>query len=235
MKKVLLCGIFLSYFNTGFASFFPEFEFKKEVCEELQKLEGWCSEDKALRFIELVLSEKPNLCVEIGVFGGASLYPVAAALKSLNKGKVIGIDPWNTAESVKFYELPQEREHFEWWLTVDFESIRNAYRKMLLKNQLQDFVVTIEATSEDAASQILEEIDILHIDGNPSEEKSLQDLSLYLPKVKSGGYIWFTDFGKVSKRKALEELFVKCKVIKIIDNGKCILFKKEAPDSHFPK
>lgn len=235
MKKIWLCGIFLIFFEGGFASLFPAVEFKKEVCEELRNLEGWCSEDKALRFIELVLSEKPNLCVEIGVFGGGSLYPVAAALKSLNKGKVIGVDPWNTADSVKFYELPQEREHFEWWLSVDFDSIREAYRKMLLRNQLQDFVITIEATSEEAASQILEPIDILHIDGNPSEEKSLQDLSLYFPKVKSGGYIWLNDFGKSSKKKALEELFMRCKVIKIIDDGKCILFKKEEQDNHFHK
>ena len=37
---------------------------------------------KPFLFMELILKEKPQLCVEIGVFGGSSLIPQALALKT---------------------------------------------------------------------------------------------------------------------------------------------------------
>src|ERR1700730_11515979 len=62
---------------------------------------GWCSEEKALNFVDLILTAKPKVCVEIGVFGGASLIPTAFALKHLKEGIVIGIDPWDNSECIK--------------------------------------------------------------------------------------------------------------------------------------
>ena len=72
-------------------------ELKKQVCLVLPSLEGWCSREKALNFIDLVLEVKPQVCVEIGVFGGSSLFPVASALKHRGEGIVIGIDPWDNS------------------------------------------------------------------------------------------------------------------------------------------
>jgi hypothetical protein len=70
-------------------------ELKAKISQALPFLEGWCSKEKACAFIDLVLQEKPQTCVEIGVFGGKSLLPVAMALKSLGQGIVIGVDPWD--------------------------------------------------------------------------------------------------------------------------------------------
>ena len=66
----------------------------------MRQLEGWCSEQKASILVELVLKTRPEKIVEIGVFGGKSLVPMACALKENGSGKIYGIDPWSSAESV---------------------------------------------------------------------------------------------------------------------------------------
>ncbi|MFI5334316.1 MAG: hypothetical protein ACHQT8_04015, partial [Chlamydiales bacterium] len=38
---------------------------KQRVCNVLPHLEGWCSKEKALNFIDLVLDVQPKVCVEI--------------------------------------------------------------------------------------------------------------------------------------------------------------------------
>jgi len=85
-------------------------------------------------------------------------------------------------------------------------------------------------TSEQASSEI-PEIDILHIDGN-HQDAALLDVELYFPKVKSGGYIWFDDIksSNVQKKKkatiALESILPECEIIEYVDNGICILIRK---------
>ena len=72
----------------------------------------------------------------------------------------------------------------------------------------------------------IKNIDILHIDGNRAAEQSIQDVRLYLPKVNPGGYVWMGDCLGYNKQKAIELLMQQCDVIKIIDDGNCILFRK---------
>ena len=89
MKKILIlcCCFFSLSADTGIDAL------KQNVQTVLPTLEGWCSKSKANHFIDLILAVKPEVYVEIGVFGGSSIFPVASALKYLGKGVVIGIDP----------------------------------------------------------------------------------------------------------------------------------------------
>jgi cephalosporin hydroxylase len=198
---------------------------KQNVHVVLPTLEGWCSKSKANNFIDLVLDVKPDTCVEIGVFGGSSIYPVASALKALGKGVVIGIDPWDKIECIKYFDPIEDAEHLKWWGQLNITYIYHSYMNMIKKNKLEDFVKTIRATSEEAAS-LVGAIDILYIDGNHSDEVSLRDVQLYLPNVKTGGYIWLNDTLGKERQDAIELLAESCDVIKLIDNGNCILFKK---------
>ncbi len=200
-------------------------DLKQHVCNELYSLHGWCTREKALNFIDLVLEVKPQVCVEIGVFGGRALFPVASTLKYLGQGVVIGIDPWDKIECMKYFEPTDNPQHVDWWGKVDFNFIYRAFLDMLRKYKLEKYCQAMKSTSEKAAPKI-ETIDILYIDGNHAEQIALQDVQLYLPKVRQGGYIWMNDTTWTSLQPAVELLTENCDVIKLIDNGNCILFKK---------
>ena len=200
-------------------------ELKQVVCQELPTIEGWCSKEKALNFIDLVLQTKPDVCVEIGIFGGASVFPVAATLQYLGKGVIVGIDPWDKIECIKYFDPIEDREHLEWWGKVNLQRIKETYFNLIAKHGFEEICVTLPTTSEKAATEI-GIIDILYIDGNHSEITSTQDVMLYLPKVRKGGYIWMDDALWPTTQHAIDLVLEACDVIKLIDDGNCILFRK---------
>jgi len=199
---------------------------KQEVFEVIPTLYGWCSKEKADNFIDLVLDVKPQVYVEIGVFGGSSLFPVASALKYLGEGVVIAIDPWDKKETIKYFDPTEDATDLKWWTSINFERIYYSYMHLIKRFDLEEYCLTMKMTSEKAAPKINTPIDILYIDGNHSEACSIQDVELYLPKVKEGGYIWMNDTLWASRQQAVELLSDACDVVKVIDNGNCILFKK---------
>ena len=78
--------------------------------ERLSKLDGWCSEKKARVLCALVSFFRPNVCVEIGVFGGKSLFAMASACYEYG-GTVHGIDPWTKDEALEAVQLPMPLRH----------------------------------------------------------------------------------------------------------------------------
>ena len=108
---------------------------------------------------------------------------------------------------------------------MNLDRIYQSFLSMLSKYGLEKYCKTIRKTSEKAAPEI-ESIDVLYIDGNINEAISLQDVKLYLPKVRSGGYIWINDALWANRQSSLDLLLESCTVVKLIDGGNCILFKK---------
>lgn len=203
----------------------PVEDLKRSVCEGIPQLYGWCTKEKAVQFIDLVLEVKPDVCVEIGVFGGRSLFPVASALKFLGKGIVVGIDPWSKEEIIPYFDPVKDEAHINWWSKLNFDQIHSSYLNMLSQYQLEDYVITLRTTSE-LASYAIGAIDILYIDGNHQEIISNQDVRLYLPKVRKGGYIWLNDSLWRDLQSSVDLLFEECDFVKLVDGGNCILFKK---------
>jgi len=74
---------------------------KNHVLAQKKEIPGWCSDEKAQAMMDLVFSEQPQVCVEIGVFGGSSVFPTAMALRRLGNGVIYAIDPWKTEEAIK--------------------------------------------------------------------------------------------------------------------------------------
>ena len=107
------------------------------------------------------------------------------------------------------------------------DRILSNFNAMLKRLELGRFAIAIRATSEQAA-WLISEIDFLHIDGNHSEVNSLQDVALYLPKVRAGGVVVYHDALWPERQKALEVLMQSCEVIDLIDNGNCIVLEKRA-------
>jgi hypothetical protein len=186
---------------------------------------GWCSEEKCVTLLNLILETKPKTVVEIGVFGGSSFLPMACGIKHLKSGVIYAVDPWNNAECIKYLDPVEDKEHLDWWRTVRLLDVYASFLDKLLLFDCEDCTIILKKSSEEAASDIAF-IDVLHIDGHRSEEITALDVKLYLPKVVSGGYICLGDTLSYYKQKAIEMLLKECQVVKVIDNGNCILFKK---------
>lgn len=195
----------------------------------LPKIHGWCSIEKATAFVDVILKNKPDLCVEIGVFGGSSLIPQALALRENSKGYIYGIDPWTKDAALE--EMIHD-DHKKWWSELNIQEI---YKHA--QQNIKDFGVTqycglLKAKAEDIVQKFdNESIDVLHIDGNHSEALSYKDATLYLPKVKVGGHImfddiWWTEEGNyVTTRKAILYLTEYCDKVDLINND-CLLLQK---------
>ena len=170
---------------------------KERALLAMQELEGWCSPQKAATLMDLIFLTRPQTVVEVGVFGGKSLIPMAFALKALDSGVVYGIDPWSAPESMVG---KMDEANREWWAKVDYNAIYNGLVSKIKKFKLQKQVQLIKASSEGAKE--IENIDILHIDGNHSEETSCFDVLKWVPLVRRGGLIIFDDLDWASTQKA---------------------------------
>ena len=199
----------------------------KTVNEVLPTLHGWCSPPKADKLIEIILENKPSICVEIGVFGGSSLVPQALALYYNKHGIIYGIDPW--ANDAALEEMIHE-DHKSWWQILNLEEVYEKCKYSLSLLGVEKYCVLIRDKSENAYLKFEDEsIDLLHIDGNHSEVLSYKDATLYFPKVKSGGYIffddiWWTENQQVTTRKAVLYLMERCTRIDLIED--CLVLKK---------
>lgn len=175
----------------------------------MDQLEGWCTKNKASLLIDLIFMLKPETIVEIGVWGGKSLVPMAYALKIMNNGMVYGIDPWDNEASIQ----EMEGDNFEWWSNVNHEMIFQGLKSKISEFDLDDRIELIRATSERAPS--ITNIDILHIDGNHGENASTLDVMKWVPLVRKGGVIIFDDMTWGTNANAVKWLNNNC--IRFVD------------------
>ena len=136
--------------------------------------------DSANLLYGLVRSMKPEVCVEIGSARGKSACYIGLALTENARGRLYAIDPhrstdWNDAN------LPAE--------TLE------AFRANIAALGLSDQVTILRSTSEDAAREWQEPIDLLFIDGDHSYEGVKRDWELFAPHVKPFGIVVFHDTG----------------------------------------
>lgn len=226
MKRSFFLGaLFLSAALQGYN---PDWEQNKKgvlVYQNEQYILGWCTHEKAEKMMDLIFDTHPQVCVEIGVFGGSSIYPTASALKYLGSGVVYAIDPWSREECLKGY-APTDPNYI-WWNQVDQEKIYQGFEAMLQRFELTPYSKTLRMTSREALAQFEDEsIDILHIDGNHTEQIALADAKMFLPKVKKGGYIWFDDANWKSTNKATMYLNEHCVLDENRSTNACFLYKK---------
>jgi predicted O-methyltransferase YrrM len=200
-----------------------------KIQQILPTIHGWCTFEKASKFYNFIIEEKPNICVEIGVFGGSSLIPQAIALKENGSGTIFGIDPWSTDAAL---ECMIDEDNKKWWGQLDLEDIYKHCQNNVNKYELQNYCTLIKDKAENAVTRFADEsIDLLHIDGNHSEDLSYKDAVLYLPKVKSGGYIFFDDIywtegdNHATTRKAIGYLLKSCDKVEVVNND-CLILKK---------
>lgn len=202
-------------------------EVKREVVHSLEG--SWCSQEKAELLIDLVVANRPRVCVEIGAYTGSSVLPVLAALKYVGEGKIYAIDAWSNREAVKYLAIHDS--HYQWWSRVDMEGAKNQFINRISEWDGWSYCQVIHLPAGLAVRQIPETIDLLHLDGSFSEQGSLLDVELFLPKVRSGGYILLSNVyvsvdGSFSKMASMWRLYDDCELICEIDNRHTALFRK---------
>lgn len=182
-----------------------------------KSLQGWCSREKAVALAKFVLTEKPATCVEIGVFGGRSLVPVAAALRHNSHGSIYGIETWSPAIATEYVTSDTNDD---WWRSIDFHNIKRSFYQFIAEHDLTSQVKMVEATSASAAS-LFTTIDLLHIDGAHSMYNAAEDVTLYAKKVPPNGMIVLDDADWPTTRPAQEILKSICDLTYelIDDNG----------------
>lgn len=185
-------------------------DIRAKIASILPTLQGWCSLEKANHLAETILSEKPLICVELGVYGGSSFVPIALAVQENNNGGIAyGIDPWTTRDCLEGMVEPANKQ---WWGNLNIEAIYQGCQRAIGELGLNECCHLIRAKSEDAASRFVDgSIGLLHIDGNHSEEISHRDSVLWLPKMLSVSTIYVDDFrwfenGVFTTQKAIEHI-----------------------------
>lgn len=192
---------------------------KEQAYQYMDHLVGWCSKDKAAVLIDIIQKNRPQVVVEIGVWGGMSLVPMATALRANGSGKIYGIDPWDSQESIKEVMNESNLAH---WSQVDHKGVMRSLMQRIVQFGLSDQIELLECTSE--AADPIQNIDILHVDGNHSDKTSYFDVTKWVPLVRKGGWIIFDDMtwyenGVFTTARATEWLNEHCtKIGEFSDN-----------------
>ncbi len=199
---------------------------KKAVKKSISK--GWCSEEKMNLLMDLIFIHEPKVCVEVGAFTGSSILPVAVALKYLKKGHIYAIDAWSNKEATK--HLASDDPNKSWWSKVDMREAYSTYRRRMVFWQVIPQCKTVCQSSQKAIRR-LRQIDFLHLDGDYSEKGSIRDVALYIPRVRSGGYILFSNVlmsvkSQLTKLEAFSKLFETCEMVCEIEGGNAVLLRK---------
>ena len=158
-------------------------------------LQGWCPEKKALWLASLVLQHKVSIALEIGIFGGRSMIPIAMAMQYAGHGEAYGIEPWSNAVAT---ENEKDPGNLEWWSNVDLVGIKKSFLEFVCSRDLVKYVKIIEAPSDVAqtifnSDRFRRKIELLHVDGAHNEEQALRDVKLWTEFVADGGIVVLDD------------------------------------------
>lgn len=179
----------------------------------LKDTPGWCEQQKAERMVACVASTNTKAHLELGVYCGSSLMPVALAIVKLQADKgesvsITGVDAWNPIACIEGL-TPAEDCHRQYWTRINHEGAYQATRKHLDRFGLLEYTKLVKSSSLDYFEQVEEEsLDSLHQDGNHTELVSWLEVELYWNKVKHGGW-WFLDDTHMDSLKKAQAALVR--------------------------
>lgn len=140
--------------------------------------QGWFNH--GAKILELVEQHRPNVCVELGTWLGASAIPVARSIRRWG-GTLTCVDTWaGTVDGEALYRAP-------WMLASCARNIMDA--------GVSATVRLIPAATFDAATCWTSPIDYLYVDADHSYEGVLSDLLAWTPHVRCGGLLLGDDYG----------------------------------------
>jgi hypothetical protein len=166
-------------------------------------IHGWCTPEKALKIAQVISDNNCKVCVELGVFGGKSLLPIALAAGP--DGKIYGVDAWSSAASL---EGTNDKANDSWWSSINYNDMYKYTNKLMKSNNVE--VTLLRRRSNEVNDTFDDEsIDFLHQDSNHSLEISCEEIELYFNKVKHGGFWAFDDTNWETTKQAQANLLTK--------------------------
>jgi hypothetical protein len=188
-----------------------------------------CTSEKGELLKKLVIENHSQLVVEIGVFKGSSLMYFCDGVLQTG-GRIIAIDPYDI-EHFKFETGDRSKDLLYFKMLVQeqktLDEIYLDLEHLIRDNLLSQTIQLVRIKSENYYTNLeYESIDILHIDGNPEFESVTKDILFYLPLVKRGGFIIIGSPKWPGVQRACEEYLTRW-VIKVIETGECIVFKRD--------
>lgn len=162
-----------------------------EVERTLPEGGDWCSLEKAMALVALVVSLRPRVVVELGVWMGGSAIPMAIALRDLGFGKLVAVDAWSADVSTS----GQRGANAQWWgETVGDDGHETAFQAFVSRLKRHGIhggrcVVHRQSTTEATVPEV---IDLLHHDANHGPQV-VDDIARWAPAVRVGGFLVLDD------------------------------------------
>lgn len=147
---------------------------------------GWCPLEKALDLAAIVAGMRPKVIVEIGVYGGKSLIPMALACKAVGGGLCIGIDPWDSVASTEGYT----GANAEWWGDLNHHQIMQGFLDNVKRLDLGERIAVTVSKSDDAVCPAV--LDVAHLDGQHTEQ-AIRDVMKFGSRIRIGGIVCMDD------------------------------------------
>lgn len=182
---------------------------------------GGASVLKALVLADLILERPVLRMVEIGVYRGRLLLPLALAMKRRGTGEVVGIDPYSAVEAEQHDEHNRSIDLRQWPHSIEWDCLYEEVQQNIRRLDVETCCRMIRGNSSDVATTFPpNSIDLLHIDGNHDRAAVLRDVELYLPRVSPGGYVVLDDATWPSVRPVFDDLKTRHELIfQLFDGG----------------
>src|SRR5215469_6389279 len=175
-------------------------ELKNRVRDALEGIQidfgGGCSVSKGYLMAWLISKYQITSSVDIGVYRGRSLISQAVAHRGYTGGTVYGVDPWLNLEA-RENDNPALKDAIDKFIdTTDFPSIYQEVVSLIQKLDLGQNCTLVRHTSGEALRYFESKgitFGLIHIDGNHDADRVMQDVSLYLPRLRNGGFVLMDD------------------------------------------
>jgi len=200
-------------------------ELRRQVRDAVSAIQidfgGGCSVSKGYLMAWLIRKYQITASVDIGVYRGRSLVPQAVAHREFTGGKAYGVDPWLNAE-VSETGNPALREAIDRFIdTTDFPAIYEEVKALIRRLKLDQNCILVREKSCDAIRYFRREdmrFGLIHIDGNHDSDRVTADVSLYLPRLKRGGFVVMDDVSWDSVTSAYAAVSKRlCKIYQRLD------------------
>lgn len=203
-------------------------EFKTKLVQAWSKIvDGWCTQEKAIQLAELIETHMPEIIVEVGIFSGKSLIPMAMAGQQYG-AEVWGIDPWTVEACVEGSNSDATNQYWrDMYARHELERIRIEFIRDLERNGVSKTVRVLMAHDLNAMSFFGDDsIGLLHLDSNHSPEVSLRSVEDWFNKVIPTGIFVMDDIDWPEQKLAVDWLRSNQRIKIVSDNQKHIVCQK---------
>lgn len=171
---------------------------------------GGCSVSKATVLAYLVTSQRLKQSIDIGVYRGRSFFPQALAHARYTHGKVIGVDPYSSAEAIEHDHEELRAEIAAFAGSTDFDELHTTVQMMRADLGLESVSELLRTTSVAATATFVEagkSFGLIHIDGNHDTVAVANDVEHYLPLLDAeNGFLVLDDISWSSVKPAVDRV-----------------------------